>query len=774
MRSCKLIIFSILAIQESHAVKSEPPTSLNSIQLTAEENSIEHQVVDQHYLKNARTLGDAVKHVSGIQSSSFGPNSGVPVIRSLQGHRVGIFENGTSLQGINAISGNVNLPFDAVFTESILIHKSNNSVRYGDQSLGGSIEIDSGLIPKKILDESHQLDIVLKKGWNDFDTKGLRLQLNNQKNLAVNLQFSNQEIKSYKIPGKSKSKICDNQVFIHGGVNSSLADLCQRDARIEKRYNPTSQQYIDQFMIENPDWADGDFSFYTDQPTSHWQGKEYINPINPEYIAQSTQYQIHHLNTDVTPNYNKNLGNSYASHDNMAVGITYFLDHGYIGFSADYKDSDYGVPGFSMENKNFQENYHDTLPVSVKTKQNIFMLDSMLNQPIQWLESIQLRASNLINQSGEYIGAKEANLYKFEQQSAELIFTHQKIKNVTGEIGLTWSTRDLQGTGRALYLPNVKTDRKAFFIQEKLSFNPFYIDAGYRKEHIQHHFKDSQFKVSRNATNTKLENRDDDLKHYFIGGGVYIGDHVQFRVKYSESERAPEINELYASHPHYSLMLQEEGNQNLNKESVKAIEFNTYLDFATTKATLSLYQMNFENYLYLTNSALSTRNRLPLKYWTQTDTKVDGFEIDISHQFLLNTWGSFTVSAFADLVKNKATKADQFRLDHDGIYLPNMPTNRYGFSLNWEKDNYQLNISNTYYAQAKYLGKNINPEVPLPAYHLLDLSFSKKVATQNADFDIFLNGSNLLNEEARPQNSPLKYIAPLPGRGFQFGITMRL
>lgn len=590
----------------------------------------------------------------------------------------------------------------------------------------------------------------------------------------MNLQFSNQEIKSYKIPGKSKSKICDSHAFINGGVNSSIADLCQRDARIQNSYNRASQQYIDQFITENSDWADGDFSFYTDRPISNWQGKLYQNPMNPEYVPGSSKYKTDHINTDVTPNYNKKLGNSYATNDNMAVGVTYFLDQGYIGLSADYKASDYGVPGFSLENKNFQENYNDTLPVSVKAKQNTFMLDSLFNQPIQWLESIQFRASNLVNKSGEYIGSKEANLYKFEQKFAELIFTQKKIKNLTGEIGLVWNTRDIQGNGRALYLPNVKTDRKAFFIQEKLSFNPFYVDAGYRKESIQHQIKDSQFKASRNATNSKLENRDYDLNHYFIGGGVYIGDHLHFRAKYSESERAPEVNELYASHPHYSVMAQEEGNQNLKKERVKAIELNTYLDFDATKVVLSLYQMDFENYLYLTNSAISTRNRLPLKYWTQTDTKVDGFEVDASHQFSLNTWGYLTLSTFADLVKNKATKADQFRLAHDGIYLPNMPTNRYGISLDWEKDDYQLRVSNIYYAQAKYLGKNVNPEIPLPSYNLLDVSLSKKIATKNADFEIFINGSNLLNEEARPQNSPLKYIAPLPGRGFQFGITMRL
>ena len=92
---------------------------------------------------------------------------------------VGVFENGVSIQGLNAISGNVNIPFDPVFTESIQVHKSNQSVRYGDQSLGGNVEVDNGLIPKEILEKPHELDLILKKGWNNFDAKGIKLKLNN-------------------------------------------------------------------------------------------------------------------------------------------------------------------------------------------------------------------------------------------------------------------------------------------------------------------------------------------------------------------------------------------------------------------------------------------------------------------------------------------------------------------------------------------------------------------------------------------------------------------
>lgn len=67
--------------------------------------------------------------------------------------------------------------------------------------------------------------------------------------------------------------------------------------------------------------------------------------------------------------------------------------------------------------------------------------------------------------------------------------------------------------------------------------------------------------------------------------------------------------------------------------------------------------------------------------------------------------------------------------------------------------------------------------MPLDAFNLVDLQLSREIplrTTAVAGLEVFINGSNLLNEEARPHNSPLKYIAPLPGRGFQVGVTVRL
>lgn len=786
MKYTALMMLIWIAIQQTKAEVSPVRLDTLSFQVSSSDEAL--VTVDKERVKTANTIGDAIKHISGVQSTSFGPNSGAPVIRSLTGNRVGILENGQSINGMNAISGDINIPFDPLFTNSITVNKWTDTVRHGGSAIGGSIDIDTGIISKKLEGKSHNLDVVFKKGFNDANAQGIRLNINNQRNITANLQFSTQEISSYKIPGLSKADVCDAKVFpAAGGVNSALASACQQDSRILQQFNKAHNRYLDKHVLEeiakNPDnfydYYDGEESAkYTDEPISkryvNGVQKEFINEPNPEYAAGTEKYSKKKINNDVTPNYDRKLGNSYARNENIAVGATYLLKDGYIGLSADYKTSGYGVPGFSMENKSFQNSYDDGLPVGVKIKQSRFALDSQFNQPMPLLQAVQIKASKLSNTSGEYIGERNANEYKFNTDSAELVLEHAPYKKISGEIGASISYRDVKGSGAERYLPNVKTDINAFFLKEKLSLNKISFDAGYRLENLSHKIQDQNFKLARNARNSGLEDKSYDLNSFYIGSDVKLTDYLALQLRYSESERAPEINELYASNPHYSVMTQEEGNQHLNKEKVQALEFTARINLASANITAALYQMNFDDYLYLSHSGSSMRNRLPLKYWKQTDTKVNGFEFDIGYTFPLERLGDLKIGSFADLVKNKATEPDRMRLANDGIYLPNMPTNRYGANIEWNLENWSARVSSTYYDKPRYLGKNVGEEVALPGYNLVDLYISKKVLLKNTGFDLFINGSNLLNEDARPQNSPLKYIAPLPGRAFQFGVTMHI
>ncbi|MBJ9984785.1 TonB-dependent receptor [Acinetobacter sp. S40] len=773
----RFITLSFLAsIHSSHAADDlSELTNLPIIHSEAEHSStVDSIAVVKNTQAQNKTLGDMLKQISGVQSSSFGPNAGAPVIRSLTGSRVQILEDGQSILGMNALSGDINIPFDPLFIRSVTVNKSSDSVRYGGHGIGGSVDVDTGTISRKMEDKSHEIEITARKGFNDVDARGIRLNVNNQSNLSTNLLFSSQRISSYKIPGNSKADACNNQVFINnGGINSSLADSCQKEVRINELYNKASQPYIDQFMTENPDWADGQFSFYTDNPVSVWSGKEYHNPVNPDYVPGTTAFTQQKINKDITPDYKHKLGNSYLENQHFAIGSTYFFDQGYVAASLDSKDSQYGVPGFSMENKSFYSN-DEGLPVGVKTKQTRYTLEGKLLKPLSVLENVEVHLAQVNNKSGEYLGASNANDYKFDTKQAELLLSQRRIGPLSGLIGLNYQRRDVKGSGSQRYLPDVNTQTDAVFIQQKLDFNWISFNAGYRHEQVDHHIQNDQFIRSRNSANSTLQDQSFHLNNYSVGSYIKLGSLFGTKVKYSVSERAPEINELYASNPHYSIMTQEEGNQNLNPEQNKSLELTGLFQYAGFDLAATVYQMKFDNYLYLGHSGMQVQNRLPLKYWKQTDTSVKGFELDLSQKIDLKQYGQFKVSALADLVKNEATNPDSLRSHNDGVYLPSMPTNRYGASLSWENQSWFAKLSSMYYDKPRYLGKNVLEEVPLSGYNLVEMEIRKTLNLKNADVDIFLNGTNLLNQEARPQNSPLKYIAPLPGRGFQLGVSMRI
>src|SRR5690606_35689761 len=55
----------------------------------------------------AQTIGETLSHISGVQNASFGPNVGMPMIRSLSGSRVSVLNNGLSINDLSGISPNL-------------------------------------------------------------------------------------------------------------------------------------------------------------------------------------------------------------------------------------------------------------------------------------------------------------------------------------------------------------------------------------------------------------------------------------------------------------------------------------------------------------------------------------------------------------------------------------------------------------------------------------------------------------------------------------------
>lgn len=580
----------------------------------------------------------------------------------------------------------------------------------------------------------------------------------------------------------SKAGVCENQLISRNqyglGHNSNLANSCQRQPVIKSEFNITSKKYYkpDYYDIATgkirdrySDWGLGLADVFTNTPHSSYKD-------NPHYVA-GTPEKIETVDKilDITENYHKKLGNSDLENHRLGVAGSYFWQgHGknnHIAVSADTKHSDYGLPGFSMSNLGLGLDYKSGQPVRINNTQNKLAVEAQTHHNQPWLNRMTLHAGWVHEQSKENVGEQLANDYRFRTSQFSTSAYHQPGPFILGVMGINGSKRQVQGVGESVYLPNVDTTHYGVFLQETLSFNPVDLTLGYRHERVEHDVVGG-FATHRNAKNKALESRKYGLDSYDLQASFRPFDRVGIKARYADSQRAPEINELYASNLHYSIMAHEEGDQNLKPERVKSKELSVSFDGLDFDISASVYENKFTDYIHMASGGANTGGaRMPLKYWQQNDVQITGFEIDVRREFELGRYGDMTVSSFADLVKNKHLNASRVTVHNEGIYMSNMPTNRYGLGIKWEYQDWQVGIDGVHYDEPRY--QNAKSETALPAYTLVSADVKKDVYWLGSPMTLRFGGTNLLNEDARPHNSPLRYIAPLPARAFTVGVTAR-
>jgi len=100
--------------------------------------------------------------------------------------------------------------------------------------------------------------------------------------------------------------------------------------------------------------------------------------------------------------------------------------------------------------------------------------------------------------------------------------------------------------------------------------------------------------------------------------------------------------------------------------------------------------------------------------------------------------------------------------------LPRIAPARAGAELRWERGAWRASLGAVRYLQQDDVAAH---ESTTPGYTLVDAHVAWHLDTDGGNaWEVFLDGSNLLDEEARPHTSFLKDLVPLPGRGVAFGV----
>jgi iron complex outermembrane recepter protein len=123
---------------------------------TAEELSQPVEVLSGARLDQikATTLGDTLEKIPGVQSSNFGPGVGRPIIRGLDGPRIGVLVGGLSNQDVSTISQDHAVTIEPFLADQIEVLKGPATLLYGSGAIGGVVNVVDGRIAERPLDET--------------------------------------------------------------------------------------------------------------------------------------------------------------------------------------------------------------------------------------------------------------------------------------------------------------------------------------------------------------------------------------------------------------------------------------------------------------------------------------------------------------------------------------------------------------------------------------------------------------------------------------------
>lgn len=105
---------------------------------------------DELMKKGGFGLGDALKDVPGVTSSSFTAGAGRPVIRGFDASRVRITENGLGSHDVSDVSADHGVPIDPLSSIEVEVLRGPATLRYGSQAIGGVVNAINNRIPLDI------------------------------------------------------------------------------------------------------------------------------------------------------------------------------------------------------------------------------------------------------------------------------------------------------------------------------------------------------------------------------------------------------------------------------------------------------------------------------------------------------------------------------------------------------------------------------------------------------------------------------------------------
>ena len=422
-------------------------------------------------------------------------------------------------------------------------------------------------------------------------------------------------------------------------------------------------------------------------------------------------------------------------------------------------DSLYGVPGHAHaehgeeehheEAEHGEEEHHEEGEESVSIDLSQSTVDFELEHRFEeaWLQTIEGRLRWIDYDHQELEGEETGTDFDRESLEARLVATYLAADTAQGAIGLQWLSLDSRAVGEESLTPESETNDLALFILQEWQFRNARMEGGARIEH-----RDIDVADGRGYSDLAFSAS--------LGARVPVGEHGSFGVLFNRAERHPVATELYANGPHAATRQFQIGDPALGIETAHGLDLSLHQDWDDISVSLTAFYTDFSNYIYAAPTD-EEADELPVSRYTQVDATFKGFEAEM-------TWHAWhDGSAFFDL----GLLMDWVETDISGTAdnLPRIPPFRLGGSVKFGGEAWAFHTS----LRHSFEQDDTAPfEEASHSYTDWSASLLLDLPVGRGDWHLVVSGQNLLDEEIRPHTSPIKDVAPAPGRHVRVNLSV--
>lgn len=480
-----------------------------------------------------------------------------------------------------------------------------------------------------------------------------------------------------------------------------------------------------------------------------------------------------------TGDYETPLGripNSASRSNSGSFGGGYYADKGWLSgtFTTDIRR--YGVPYAALfeahDHGDDEDHNHDrragefeTLPpapdedIDLRMRRHSFRLSGgfrNFTNPILSGVQYNLDYTNYRHKEIETAdGIDEVGtIFDNKTFSYRSLFEQTKYKSLSGRFGFEGFNREYEVNG-AEQLIDGKVKQNAFsvFGLQELNFDRVKFQFGGRIENNRYR-----------PENNDLRERDYTGFSGALGMNVGLWKGGAFIVNYSNSYRAPALEELYNNGPHIGTITFEIGNQNLERERANGIDFSLRHSSDRFRITGDVYYYNIKNFVFFAyqdedgDGQIDVEDGLPVARYEQADARYFGAELSADATFTKYLGGFLSL----DTVRAELTDGD--------INLPRIPPARARAGLDFRYKGLSVRPEGVFVADQD---RTFPLETRTAGYGLFNVAGSYTIGRDHYAHIFTFNAYNLTDRLYRNHLSLVKELMPEIGRGIRVGYTFR-